>query len=418
MTAKKCDVVIVGAGLAGLTAATVLHKSNISFCLVEATDRVGGRVKTDLVDGYRLDRGFQVLLTAYPETRHFLDYNKLRLQKFMPGAQVFRRDKLFRVADPSRQPSELFSSLFSPAGSLVDKFRVLKLKGRVDGKSLNDIFKEEEKPAIEVLKGEYGFSDKMVNSFLKPFFSGIFLENDLNTSRRMLDFVFKMFAEGYAAVPEQGMEQIPQFMANDLPSSSFYLNHKATAVSDGKVTTQEGEFEGKYVIMATEAPSLNQLTGYACKVAYQSTTNLYFTTSEPPYTSPVITLNASGSGVVNNVAIMSNVSAAYAPEGKSLISVSVVGDRGMDSKKLLKAVRKDIKRMFGKSSEEWDHLRTYNINYALPAQQHVQHEIAPAMMQISDHNYICGDHMLNGSINAAMHSGRLGAELVAERLKG
>ncbi|MFA0964211.1 NAD(P)/FAD-dependent oxidoreductase [Roseivirga sp. BDSF3-8] len=415
---QKCDVVIVGSGMAGLTAASVLQRNNLSYCIVESSDRAGGRIKTDNLDGFLLDRGFQVLLTAYPETRELLDYAKLNLKSFLPGAQVYRKGKTFRVADPTRQPSELFSSLFSPLGSFTDKFRVLRLRAQLSSKSLLEIFQEEEKPSLIALKEEYGFSDKMIDSFFKPFFSGIFLEGELETSRRALDFVFKMFSEGHAAVPEKGMEQIPKQLAGQLPSHMFHFNTPATSITDGKVVTESGkEFEGKYVLIATQAPALQKLSGFSCKVTYQSTSTFYFVADKPPYIEPILTLNGTGSGLINNVAVMSNIASSYAPEGKHLISASVIGDQAFDEYSILKTIKKELEQMFGKEVTEWEHLHTYHIPYALPAQNHVQHEIAPAMMQISERNYICGDHLLNGSINAAMRSGRLAAELVADRLR-
>ena len=201
MNKKDLKIHIIGAGVSGLIAARVLENHGFSPVIIEATDRVGGRVKTDLIGGYRLDHGFQVLLTAYPAAQKYLDYKALELQKFLPGASIFLNNGQKLIGDPLRSPSLLFSTLFSGIGTLSDKIRILKLNLYLKKKSLTTIFAENEQTTHSYLTN-LGFSEEIITNFFKPFFSGIFLETKLETSSRMFEFVYKMFGEGHATLPK------------------------------------------------------------------------------------------------------------------------------------------------------------------------------------------------------------------------
>lgn len=233
---KDIDVIIIGAGLAGLTAASVLKASGKSVLIIEAADAVGGRVRTDEVNGFLLDRGFQVLLTAYPEAKRFLDYKTLELCKFNPGALILNEKGISKIGDPVRQPGTLLSTLFSTAGTLSDKLRMLRLKLRLSGKSLTAIFSERETTTIDYLK-KNGFSERILNQFFRPFMTGIFLEDQLSTSSRMFEFVFKMFSEGSAAIPARGMGMIPLQLAKNLSADEIIFNEKADTIESNAVTT-------------------------------------------------------------------------------------------------------------------------------------------------------------------------------------
>ena len=209
---ESTDVLIVGAGISGLTAAKLLQQAGRTVKIIEADDDIGGRVRTDYINGFQLDRGFQVLLTAYPEAKAILDYKALDLRYFDPGAILFNEDGFTEVSDPLRQPSKLWTTITSPAGSLGDKFRMLGLKLQLKGKSISEIFKEEPVKTIEYLK-LFGFSEKMVSNFFKPFFGGVFLEDELSTPSTMFAYLFKMFAEGGTVLPARGMGMIPKQLA-------------------------------------------------------------------------------------------------------------------------------------------------------------------------------------------------------------
>jgi phytoene dehydrogenase-like protein len=414
----KPTITIIGAGISGLTAAVYLHRKNYKVQILEATDRVGGRIKTDTIDGFRLDRGFQVLLTDYPEAKALLDYEKLNLQRFLPGATILYDGGQFDIADPFRRPSALFSTLLAPVGSLKDKFNTFLLKNKLIRISNLAIFKQHETDTYTQLK-KYGFSQKMIDRFFKPFFSGIFLENELKTSSNMFDFVMKLFSTGDAAIPELGMEEIPKQLAAMLPENSIFYNHKVTTIENNTIHCKNGSvFQTESIIIATEANGLvgNYITKH--KQRFHQVTNVYFETTVAPNSKAIVILNAASTKKwVNNLTIMSNVSNRYTPKGKVLVSVSYNGIPEIDDASLAENMKSELKQWYGKQVEDWKMLKTYRINYALPNQDTVRNEVSNSELQINENVYMCGDHLMNGSINAAMKTGRLVADLIDQNNK-
>ena len=248
--------IIIGGGISGLTAAYYLQKAGKDFQILEATERVGGRIKTDIVGGYRMDRGFQVFLTAYPEAQKILDYAALQLCTFAPGAVLLRANhKRDYIGDPLRQLSSLLPTLTTSAASLGDKFSILKTKTKLMRTTIDEIFEHEEVTTIEALKHSYGFSKTIIQEFLRPFYAGIFLENELTTSRRVFDFVFKTFIVGNVAVPRLGMEEIPKQIASHLDPNKILCNTRVTSIdSEGIVHTDTGQkLKADHLLLATEA---------------------------------------------------------------------------------------------------------------------------------------------------------------------
>ncbi|MFB0909417.1 MAG: NAD(P)/FAD-dependent oxidoreductase [Flavobacterium sp.] len=409
----KPSITIIGAGISGLSVGLHLHREGFSVKIIEASDRPGGRIKTDSVDGFRLDRGFQVLLTSYPEAQMLLDYKALQLKTFLPGATVLYDGGQFEIADPFRRPSALLATVFAPVGSLKDKINTFVLKQKLIRKSIKGIFLQEQKSSLEQLKS-YGFSSKMIDRFFKPFFSGIFLENKLETPNRMFDFVMKMFSEGDAALPALGMEEIPKQLAIQLPADTFLYNTKVVDIRGNSIFTSTGaEIKSDIIILATEANELVSKLKSNVETEYRSVTNVYFQTTIAPSNKAVVILNASEKEkVVNNLTVMTNVSTAYAPAGKVLISVSCNGILDFEDQELAEKIKKELEPWFGKQVEEWSHLKTYKVKYALPNLTVLKDDLTITDMKISNNLYCCGDHLLNGSINAAMKSGRLLADLI------
>jgi phytoene dehydrogenase-like protein len=410
------SVIIIGGGLSGLTAARQLHKEGIDFLLLEATDRIGGRVKTDVLDGFRLDHGFQVLLTAYTESKRWLDYSKLDLKSFLPGALLLQSNgKQDIMGDPLRNFSSLLPTVFSKAGSFKDKLLILKLRNRLAGLTIEEIFQQEEMPTKVVLQKEYGFSTSMINRFFAPFFAGIFLERELTTSRRMFDFVFKMFSEANTAVPNFGMEEIPKLLSSPLPADAIYTNASVSKIYQQTVQLTDGStFSAPHIIVATEATGIVQeLT--SVKTSFQSTIHVHFVAEESPIKKRLIALNTNSNRLANNICTINNIAPGYAANDPFLISISVVGDPDLSEKELLQALRNELQEWWGKATQDWQHLHTRKIKYALPNQSSVLHSIANENYELRKGLYACGDFQLNGSINAAMKVGREIGELVSSK---
>ena len=407
----KHDVIIVGAGLSGLAAAVHLHRQGRKVLILEASDRAGGRVKTDSVDGFILDRGFQVLLTAYPEAKKLLNYKDLQLCKMLPGATVLYDGGSFEIADPIRRPKALFSTLFAPVGTLLDKINTLWLKNKLQKMSIDKIFTQPEQTTLQQLS-DYGFSEKMIQRFYKPFLSGIYLENQLTTSNRMFDFVMKMFSDGDVAVPAFGMEEIPKQLVSQLPESSIQYYKKVTKIVENILILEDGTtFEANQIVIATNANEFIKQFLPNQKTTSQQVTNVYFEARIAPTKKAVVVLNASSTKKwVNNLTVLSNVSKMYAPPGKVLVSVSYNGLAPIEDFELAENMKKELEQWYGKQVQDWKMIKTYRIDYALPIQDTVKNELSISEIKISDTLFICGDYLLNGSINAAFKSGRLVAE--------
>ena len=408
---ESTDVLIVGAGISGLTAAKLLQQAGRTVKIIEADDDIGGRVRTDYINGFQLDRGFQVLLTAYPEAKAILDYKALDLRYFDPGAILFNEDGFTEINDPLRQPSKLWTTITSPAGSLGDKFRMLGLKLQLKGKSISEIFKEEPVKTIEYLK-QFGFSEKMVSNFFKPFFGGVFLEDELSTPSTMFAYLFKMFAEGGTVLPARGMGMIPKQLAASIDKTNIHLSEKVLRIEGNMVFTDKGtNYTAKHILVATDEPSLPK-PFTRTNVKGVPVSNLYFIADRAPLRSPMVLLNASKAKLVNNVVVMDNISPYYAPNGKSLISVSVLGEVQQQPPHILDGkVIDELARWF-KDAPTWQYFRSYYISYALPKNKVYSDEAGAKDIRLSEQVYRCGDYLLNGSINAAIKSGRLAAEAI------
>jgi protoporphyrinogen oxidase len=417
------DVLIIGGGIAGLTAARKLHRRGLSVKIIEATDRVGGRVKTDIVKGFRLDRGFQILLTAYPEAKRALNYSKLQLRTVDAGALLHTDKGVFEFADPFRNPSKTLSTLSNPVGTWADKLRMLLVKTEINGKDLHEIFMQPETTTYQALRNNYNFKSSLIEQFLNPFLAGIFLEKDLETSNRMFDFVFQMFSNGAGAVPALGMEEIPRQLASVLPNDAIITNERVVSINKNVVTTESGnEFEGKTILIATDANS--ELTqSYQATTTENSTTrgttNLYFSMDKSIVKRPILCLNSLENRLVNNFVVMSDISSDYAPIDKSLLSVSVVTDdenKNFTEEELVEKAKRELSLWYGTHAYEWDFLKSYSIPHALPNQNSVKHTPSNEDLKIHDGLYRCGDYLLNGSLNAAMRSGRLVANLIGDEI--
>lgn len=407
---KDQNIYIIGAGLSGLIAAYELEQAGFSPVILEASDGVGGRVRTDEFKGFLLDRGFQVLLTAYPEAQRYLDYEGLNLKKFNPGAVILKPGNAFSIHDPFRAPSKLLSMALSPVGSLKDKLKIFQLTQILKSKSIEEIFEEESVTTADFLR-KFGFSDKIIENFFKPFFKGIFLENGLETSSRMFKFVFKMFSLGHAAVPEKGMQQIAEQLKGKLTKSQIRLNTPVKTIEGTQITLLSGDqILADRIIIATRPDKLlPQLQGQF--KPYRKVINLYFALSHSFIAQPMIALVPDDQFLINNLVFMTDVSKAYSQNGKALLSVSITKEvKDMD--KLLSLVTIELEAITKIKAAHFEHIKTYEIEEALPQVEDLSYQLPATNTKVYDGVFLAGDYLLNGSINAAMTAGRKSAEAV------
>ncbi len=409
------DVIIIGAGVSGLCCALRLQQAGVNCTVLDASDGVGGRIRTDEVDGFLLDRGFQVFLTSYPEAQRILDFPSLRLKAFQPGALVRYGGRFHELTDPWRRPWAAIRSLYSPIGTWGDKLRVARFRNRVMQGTIQDQLARPETTTLDALRTA-GFSEPMIDRFFRPFLGGIFLDADLTTSSRMLYFVFRMFSSGIACLPAAGMEAIPRQIADRLHPRTVQLNSPVATVEPTRVRLSSGqEIETQAVVVASDGPSAAELLDTSEPVPGQGVTCLYFAASTPPVDRPILLLNGESRGPINNLCVPTSVASSYGPAGQSLISVTVLGIVEY-ADRLLSDVTDQLRDWFGVQVDRWSHLRTYSIPYALPSQPSQALKEPERPVRWKPGLYVCGDHRDNASIQGAMTSGRRAAIAVLEDL--
>ena len=417
MNDSVVDAVVVGGGLAGLRCAKRLEDAGFKAVVVEAEDGIGGRVRTDALDGFLLDRGFQVLLTAYPEASRALDFSQLDLRSFVSGASVRVDGRFHMIADPWRRPSGAFQTLRAPVGSLPDKLRIGLLRRQVGRGSIEGLFAHPELSTVEFLR-QFGFSERMIDGFFRPFFGGVFLESELRTSSRLFEFVFRMFSSGHAALPARGMGAIPEQMAAELSADSVRLGARVADIDAGQVRLSSGDsIRPRAVVLATDGTGLSKWFSDWPAVRSRGVTCVYFAADHSPLREPILVLNGEGSGLVNNLCVPSDVSSEYAPPGAALISASLLGNPSLDEPSLVDAVREELRSWFGTQVSNWRHLRTYRIAHALPETGCQGLEASGRSVRLRSGLYVCGDHRETPSIEGALISGRRAAEAVIEDLQ-
>jgi hypothetical protein len=412
MNKKEYKIHIIGAGVSGLIAARVLEDNGFSPIIIEATDRVGGRLKTDTIEGFQLDHGFQVLLTAYPAAQKYLDFEALDLQLLLPGAAIFKNKKQKVIGDPLKDLSLLFSTLFSGIGNFTDKLKVLKLNKQLKQKSISNIFLEKEQSTYSYLL-DFGFSNEMISEFFKPFFSGIFLETKLETSSRMFEFIYKMFGEGSAAIPKSGIEEVPKQLLQNLNNTKFKFNTKVASINDSEIILDDTTIlESHFTIIATESSDLIS-DSKVQSTEWKSCYTLYFVTKSRIINKRLIGLVPKEGALINNIFYPTSLHSSLKLT-EELLSVTVIDKQNLENKALIEKVKIELNELCGIDVVRF--IKYYSIPKALPKLSNLKYEVLPSKTGLTRSLFLAGDTQLNGSLNAAMISGERAALGVLEKI--
>ena len=422
------DVVVVGAGLAGLAAARTLAFAGLTVQVLEAATTVGGRVRTDIVDGFRLDHGFQLYNPAYPEGRRVFDHARLDLMKFTRGTLIGLPDRSWLLADPRQEPFAGAEAIRAPVGSLRSKLRFVRYalaRERMNPESLID---QSDCTSREALLAA-GISDAFIDSMLQPFLAGVFLEADLATSRRFMDLVLRSFVRGTPSVPARGMQELPDQLAAALPAGTVRTSVSVAAISGPdsptevnpvRIDTNAGTVSSRAVIIATNPGAVGSLVDGFTAPSMNSVTTWYHRASQPPAEltrgKPVLIVDGRGAqrGPLVNSVVVSHAAPGYAPTGSALVSSSALGvhdDVASDESALRHA--EFLHRV---PTARWELVGKYVIPDALPA--------TPAPLNIRKEvrlgrgRYLAGDHRDTPSIQGALVSGRRAAQAVIADLGG
>ncbi|WP_235295995.1 FAD-dependent oxidoreductase [Portibacter marinus] len=385
-------IVIIGGGISGLVAAINFESAGKECLIVEKSSMVGGRVATDHFENIPFDHGFQVLLTDYPEAKKYLNYQELDLQKFDSGAVIFKNGKKSQFGDPLRNLSHLFPTIFSWVGNFSDKLKVYRLSTALKIKTVKNIFESSEKTTMQYLK-DYGFSDQIISNFFQPFFGGIFLESKLETSSRMFEFVFKMFANGYAAIPRKGMEAIPLQLKSQLRKTKFVTGMDAEVQKDGLVKLGNGRtIKADGIIIAYANQSLNR----------KGCSTFYFEVKNRILENQVIGLLAESNTITNSFHYLSD----------HILSVTTLGndsDRNITDQE----IRSELHKYCGIEVDKL--IKRYDIPQSLPVLKNIGEGNRADLKIIGDVPVThAGDHLYYGSLNAAMYSGEVAAQTLLD----
>ena len=402
-------ITIIGAGISGLITAIELEKLGFSPIIIEASDCVGGRVKTDIVEGFQLDHGFQVLLEAYPKAKKYLNYKTLELQKLVPGAVIYKNGKTNLIGDPLRDFSLFVPTLLAKVGSIKDKLAIFKLNLELKNKSIEAIFNDEQQSTLQYLEDK-GFSDRIIQNFFKPFFTGIFLETDLRTSSAMFQFTYKMFGEGLALIPKEGVQAIPNQLKSQLTKTVFKFNTKVKSVEEKRIILEDDSvISSDIIIIATDA---SRILGLEKPIAWKSCDTLYFEVEQNTLKNPIIGLLADKDALINNIFYTTSIANNNISK-EQLLSVTIVKNHNLDEADLISRIKTELKNKCGIITKRF--IKRYSIKKALPDLEHLDYFGSDEKFLFSDTIYLAGDTMLNGSLNAAMTSGEIVAQLIGER---
>ncbi len=423
---SSAPVIVVGAGLAGLTCAAELTRAGRPVVVVEAGDGVGGRIRTDRRDGYLLDRGFQVILDAYPALRRQVDLADLQPAAFDSGATIWDGRRLHSLADPTRHPRALGEDLRSPLFGVMDRVRVAALGFRARTASWPSAREAAGDPDTDRsgadLLWDSGFGRRFVDGFARPFWGGITLDPSLAGSQGTLRYTLKMFLEGRAVLPESGMQALPERLASRLRLGTVRYNTTVEGlVREGDrvvgIRVRGETWPASGVVVATDPVTARRLTGderFPDDSSGLGCTTIYLKGRRPPGIGRRLLLDGSGRLSVNHVAPLSNVQPSYAPRGRHLLAAVLLGEHAanLDDEAVAGQARAETVRMLGHSANEWDILSVVRVPFSQFAQPPGIYGRLPATDSGTSGLVYAGEATADSSQNGAILSGEAAARAI------
>ena len=406
------DVIVVGAGLAGLACARRLTSAGLTVRVLEAADAVGGRVRTDVVDGFRCDRGFQLLNPAYPEVPRVLDVGALELRPFAAGVVAASGGRRHRLADPRRHPGTLLSTLGAPVGGPVEKAAFARWALRQATRDVEAMLRAADRTVAEDLAAA-GVAGRLRTGVVDTFLAGVLADDSGTTSAHLASLLVRAFARGTPAVPAAGMQAVPEQLAAGLPEGCVRTGRAATSVTATSVATDDGVLTARAVVVATDPGAAGELLGLRTP-AVRGLTTFWHVTDEPPADGPWLHVDADRRGPLVNSAVVSAAAPEYAPHGRHLVASTVLGTGGGSETE--RAVRGQLRLVYGADPRPWDLVAVHEVPAALPAMPPPLRPRLP--VELDDGRFVAGDHRDTASIQGALVSGRRAADAVLSRLAG
>ncbi|WP_433872914.1 NAD(P)/FAD-dependent oxidoreductase [Saccharopolyspora sp. CA-218241] len=404
--AASAEVVVVGAGLAGLAAARHLHRAGVAVRVCEAAERVGGRVATDEVDGFLLDRGFQVLLPAYPEVRREVDLTALAPGYFSRGLLAGAQRRW--LGPPRSRPAGAGGGAREVLARPRDCAALSLLSARDLALPADRLGRVARGTGAELRR--WGISSRTVEDVLRPLLAGVFLDPALSTSAHLFHLVWRSFLAGGAVLPARGMRALPEQLAAALPSGVVRTGERVDGLGDtgdGVAVRLAGgaELTARAVVVATDADVAARLLPGLRTPSWHAVTTFYYRVAGSPAGAPVLLVD--GGGLLLNSAVLSDVSPGYAPLGAALVAASAPGraDLGIEPR-----VRTRLAELHRTGTADWELIGAYPIDRALPVFGPGEPLRRP--VRLGSGRYVCGDHRDTPSIQGALVSGRRVARAV------
>jgi protoporphyrinogen oxidase len=412
-------IIIVGAGLAGLACATRLQKTGLHWMLLESSDQPGGRVATEVTpEGYRLDRGFQVLLDSYPTARRLLDLRALEPRYFQSGALLAGKGGVETLLNPLRYPGSLFAVLRSSSFSLREKIALALMTAPWLFRSDESLLGKETNCTSQEELRLFGLGGNAMERFLRPFFAGVFLDNALGTDSSVLRYDLKKFALGRVLLPSKGMGEIPRQLSGRLPASRQRYGASVKSIErEGERVVAVRLASGERIvcsalILATEEPATRSLLGFSPQGGreWSDVTTLYFTGDTPLYEGALLVLPEGRDRLVRHFTDLTNAAPDYAPPGRRLLSATILNPGDNDQGDLVRRAQSEISELMPAFSA-WEFLKEVRVRKALPSQEPGFRKLQLPRRQGSN-LWLAGNQVAHASIESALASGLSAAEEV------